>query len=165
MTRTNELAEEDQAQSRIAVDDVTDPRVVALLTEHLAQMHEHSPADSVHALGLESLRRPEVTVWVAWEGGQPAGCAALLRLDEHHGEIKSMRTAEGYLRRGIAARLLRRLLDEGAERGYRRLSLETGSAEYFLPAQRLYAANGFGFCAPFGAYRPDPFSVFMTRTL
>jgi putative acetyltransferase len=126
-------------------------------------MHLHSPPESVHALDIEGLRRPEITFWTAWEGGELLGCGALKELDARHAEIKSMRTAARHLRKGVAAKLLTHIIEEARRRGYRRLSLETGSAEAFEPARRLYAGFGFTYCGPFADYVEDPFSVFMTR--
>ncbi|WP_330229617.1 GNAT family N-acetyltransferase [Nocardia sp. NBC_00508] len=150
---------------RIVTDDLTGPAIAALLTEHLAEMAAHSPAESMHALDLAALRHPRITFWTAWDERALAGCAALKHLDDYHAEIKSMRTAATHQRRGIASTLLRHLVAEATTRGYRRLSLETGAQDFFRAAQRLYTAHGFDYCAPFGDYRPDPNSVFMTRTL
>ncbi|WP_238815445.1 GNAT family N-acetyltransferase [Nocardia brasiliensis] len=155
----------DELALRIVVDDLTGPEIAALLTEHRADMAAHSPADSMHALDLDALRRPEVTFWSGWDGDRLAGCAALVALDTAHAEIKSMRTAATHRRRGVASILLRHLLTEATARGYRRVSLETGTPEYFAPARRLYAAYGFEPCPPFGDYRLDPYSAFLTRTL
>jgi putative acetyltransferase len=149
----------------IKVDDLSGTQVHELLREHLRDMHLHSPPESVHALDLEALRRPEITFWTVWEGEELLGCGALKELDSAHGEIKSMRTASAHLRRGVAAHLLRHMLEEGARRGYTRLSLETGSAEAFEPARQLYARFGFAYCDPFGEYVEDPYSVFMTKEL
>ena len=149
----------------IKVDDLSVPEVHELLREHLRNMHLHSPPESVHALDLDGLRRPEITFWTVWEGGELLGCGALKELDSGHAEIKSMRTASAHLRRGVASHLLRHILEEAARRGYSRLSLETGSAEAFEPAQRLYAAFGFAYCGPFADYVEDPYSVFMTKVL
>ena len=93
------------------------------------------------------------------------GCGALKQLDPLHGEIKSMRTASAHLRTGVAAKLLQHILEEADRRCYRRLSLETGSMEAFVPAHRLYAGFGFRPCGPFADYAEDPYSVFMTREL
>lgn len=150
---------------RIAVDDLSGPEIAALLTEHLSDMAAHSPVESMHALDLDALRRPQITFWSGWDGDTLAGCAALKELDETHAEIKSMRTAATHKRRGIASILLRHLLTEATARGYRRMSLETGSPDFFIPAQKLYTAHGFEFCEPFGDYVLDPYSRFMTRTL
>src|SRR5205814_8377599 len=111
------------------------------------------------------LRRPEITFWTVWESGELLGCGALKELDATHGEIKSMRTAAAHLRKGVARSMLAHILAEARRRGYRRLSLETGSAEAFLPARRLYETFGFDYCGPFDSYVEDPFSVFMTLEL
>jgi putative acetyltransferase len=108
------------------------------------------------------LRQPDVSFWSAWEGDELLGCGALKQLDGEHGEIKSMRTSSAHLRKGVAARLLQHIIDEAGRRSYRRLSLETGSAQAFAPARRLYARFGFQPCAPFADYVDDPYSVFMT---
>jgi putative acetyltransferase len=149
----------------IRVDDLTSPEILGLLREHLDSMALHSPPESVHALDAAALRRPEITFWSAWQGAELLGCAALKELDPHHGEVKSMRTATPHLRKGVAAALLAHLLEQGSQRGYRRLSLETGSMEAFAPARRLYARSGFQPCGPFASYVEDPYSVFMTREL
>ncbi len=149
----------------IKVDDLTGPEVAALLNEHLRNMGLHSPPESVHALDLEALRRPEITFWSAWEGPDLLGCGALKELDARHGEIKSMRTASAHLRKGVAARLLQHILEEAARRGYQKVSLETGSADAFEPARKLYARFGFSYCGPFVGYKEDPYSVFMSREL
>ncbi|MEU8898064.1 GNAT family N-acetyltransferase [Nocardia sp. NPDC048505] len=153
------------ATPRITVDDLTGPDIAALLTAHLADMHVHSPEDSVHALDLDALRKPEITFWSAREHGELVGCVALKELDPTHGEIKSMRTAAGHTGRGIAAALLTHLVAAARARGYQRLSLETGTAEFFAPAVRLYQRHGFELCPPFADYAPDPHSVFLTLRL
>ena len=144
-------------------DDLTDSAVVDLLQDHLKDMYATSPVESVHALDIDGLKRPDITFWVAREEGQVLGCAALRRLDGSHGEIKSMRTAAHARKRGVGSALLEHLLAEAKERGYHRLSLETGSMEFFEPARRLYERFGFEYCGPFGSYTNDPNSRFMTR--
>ena len=150
---------------RIKIDNLKGPEVAALLAEHLRWMRSVSPPESTHALDLEELRRPEITFWCVWDGEELAGCGALKKLSPAHGEIKSMRTAANYLRRGIAAMLLQHIIREARRRGYRRLSLETGSMAYFEPARRLYANAGFKLCPPFANYMEDPNSVFMSMEL
>ena len=146
-------------------DDLTGPEIAALLRAHLDAMQQYSPPESIHALDLEKLREPDISFWTAWEGTELLGCGALREIDPHHAELKSMRTAEAHLRRGVAAFILEHLLAEGRRRGYTRISLETGAHEAFEPARRLYAKHGFAFCGPFADYRPDPYSVFMTKAL
>ena len=149
----------------IRIDDLRGPEIARLLQEHLDAMFLHSPAESVHALDLERLRRPEITFWTVWEGGELLGCGALKALDATHGELKSMRTAQRHLRRGVATALMRHMLQVARQRGYRRLSLETGSPDAFLPARAMYERFGFEECGPFGDYVEDPYSVFMTLAL
>ena len=149
----------------IRVDDLRSPQIVRLLNEHLRSMSSISPPESCHALDLDELRQPEIAFWSIWDGPELAGCGALKELDRQHAEIKSMRTAEKYRRKGIVSHLLRHMLDEARRRGYRRLSLETGSMAYFEPARRLYASFGFTYCPPFATYIEDPNSLFMTKLL
>ena len=149
----------------IRADDLSGSEVVALLREHLASVALHSPPESVHALDIEALRAPEVTFWTVWQDSELVGCGALKELDASHGELKSMRTASSHLRKGVAAALLEHMLSVARERGYRRLSLETGSMEAFAPARTLYARFGFRPCDPFAEYVEDPHSAFMTREL
>jgi len=149
----------------IRVDDLSGAQIRALIEEHLRSMFLHSPPESVHALPVEALRRPEVTFWSVWRDGDLLGCGALKELDARHGEIKSMRTAARHLRKGVAAGMVQHILEEAGKRGYRRLSLETGSMAAFAPARSLYARFGFQPCGPFADYIDDPNSVFMTREL
>ena len=146
-------------------DDLRGPEVAALLTEHLADMAAASPLESCHALNLEGLRQPEVTFWSVWEGPELIGCGALKELDAGHAEIKSMRTAQTHRGKGVGTLMLQHLLTEAGQRGYRRLSLETGSMAFFEPAHRLYRRFGFEACEPFASYVEDPNSLFMTKVL
>jgi putative acetyltransferase len=149
----------------IHLDDLTGAQITQLLREHLQGVTPQSPPESIHALDLDGLRRPDITFWSVWEGDALMGCGALRQLDDKHGEIKSMRTSSAHLRKGVAARLLQHIIDEAGRRSYERLSLETGSAEAFAPARRLYARFGFEPCGPFAGYIEDPYSVFMTRKM
>jgi putative acetyltransferase len=150
---------------KIEVDALTRPEVHALLNEHLANMYELSPPESVHALDLSKLKATGITFWTAWEDGVLLGCGALKELSRDHGEVKSMRTPKSLRRRGAGRAILSWIVDVARDRKYGRLSLETGSAEAFIPAQRLYESAGFQRCGPFGDYKEDPNSVFMTLKL
>lgn len=145
----------------ISTGELLAPDVQALLTQHLAGMAEHSPPDSIHALDIDELLADEITFWTVREGQALLGCGALKELNAKHGEIKSMRTAEPHLGKGVATTLLHHIIAVARERQYVRLSLETGSGPAFEPAHALYLKNGFEFCGPFAEYRPDPFSRFM----
>ncbi|MEH6418408.1 GNAT family N-acetyltransferase [Pseudomonas sp. CGJS7] len=150
---------------QIRLGELDRPEVIALLREHLQGMAELSPPESIHALDLDGLKRPEISFFSAWDGEDLLGCGALKQLDDGHAEIKSMRTASAHRRRGVAARMLTHLIEEAGRRRYRRLSLETGSMEGFEPARSLYARYGFSYCGPFAEYRDDPNSVFMSKAL
>ena len=150
---------------KIEIDDLARPAIHALLNEHLRNMYELSPPDSVHALDLEKLRKPDITFWSAWEGSLLLGCGALKELDRKHGEVKSMRTPAALRRRGAGRAILGHIIVVARSRAYERLSLETGSTDAFEPAQKLYESVGFTRCGPFGDYTEDPHSVFMTLRL
>jgi putative acetyltransferase len=150
----------------IREDDLTAPAVLALLRLHLAGMQDESPPESVHALGAEALRGPDVSFWSVWDGEELLGFGALKELDPGHGEIKSMRTAPATLRRGVGAAMLTHIVAEARRRDYRRLSLETGSSSAFDAAAALYARFGFAPCGAFADYSDkDPFSRFMSLAL
>ena len=150
---------------RIVVDDLTGPEIARFLDEHIRQMRSITPLESKHALDLDSLRRPEITFWSVLDGDSVVGCGAIKRLDPDHAELKSMRTSPERQRTGIASRLLGHIIDEARRMGFVRLSLETGSDEFFRPARTLYQKFGFEYCEPFADYTVDPLSVFLTREL
>jgi putative acetyltransferase len=150
----------------VDVDDPARPDVFALLEEHLRNMRELSPPESVHALDVTGLQQPDVTFFAVRDGeGTLLGCGALKELDPRHGEVKSMRTPQSARRLGAGRAVLGRIVQVARRRDYRRLSLETGSMDAFRPAWRLYESFGFRPCGPFADYVPDPNSVFMTLEL
>lgn len=149
----------------IRIDTLEDGKVLGLLEEHRQEMFHYSPPDCVHALDTTALRQSDLTLWSAWIDGSLAGCGALKELDPTHGEIKSLRTARTHFRQGVAADLLTHILAAAKQRGYTRVSLETGTPEAFVPAHRLYEKFGFRICPPFGEYRSGPFSICMTKPL
>lgn len=151
---------------RIAEDDLSGADIRALLEQHFAGMLANSPKDSCHFLDFEGLKAPGVTFWsVRDETGTLAACGAMREIDPSHGEIKSMRTADAFLRKRAGAAMLAHILETARSRGYRWLSLETGSGAAFEPAQALYRGFGFAECGPFGDYVADPFSRYMTIAL
>ena len=149
----------------ITPGDLDDPRVVDLLRTHLASARAETAPGSAHALDLNGLRSPDISFWAIWEDGALLAVGALRRLSPDHGEVKSMHTAQSVRRRGAGSAMLRHIIASARKDGISRLSLETGSWEYFRPARALYAAHGFVECPPFGAYVPDPNSSFMTLDL
>lgn len=145
--------------------DLTDPRIIALLRHHFDKCHEVTPKCSAHVFSVQQLAAPGIDFWAAWEGDALLGVGAMAPLDAAHGEVKSMHTSASVRRRGVASAMLRHIIATSRGRGLSRLSLETGSFGYFLPAVALYKAHGFTECPPFGSYRPDPNSVFLTLDL
>lgn len=145
---------------RIFEDDLTGPEIAALLRFHLAEIRSKSPPNLAFAFDIDRLRAPDITFWSIWDGDALAGCAALKQLAPDQGELKSMRTAAEHLRKGIAARLVQHVIAESRRRGYIRLSLETGSTDYYRPAIALYAQHGFVEGALFGDYVPSDFNRF-----
>ena len=150
---------------KIREDDLTGKEIADLLREHLENMHEITPPESVHALDLEALRSPDITFWTAWEGNELLGCGALKELDSKSGEVKSMRTAKAHRRMGVASKILEHIIKEAERRGYDCLNLETGAMPEFAPAQALYTRYRFEYRGPFAEYIDDPNSVFMTKRL
>lgn len=149
----------------IIKDDLKGSQIKALLQEHLDDMYATSPAESVHALDIEALRQSNIEFWTAWRGEDLLGCIALKALDAKHAEIKSMRTSHQARGKGVAKSLLAHLEKKAEEHGYARLSLETGTEDYFTAARALYLSHGFVECEPFADYVLDPNSTFMTKTL
>ena len=149
----------------IKIDDLRGSEIAALLKEHLQNMYLITPPESVHALDIEALRKPEITFWSLLEGTVLCGCGALKQLSPEHGEVKSMRTASLYRRKGIASALLTHIIDVSMQRGYKKLNLETGSLKEFNQARTMYEKFGFSYCDPFEGYSEDPNSVFMVKHL
>lgn len=142
-----------------------DPRLAVLVAEHLAEMEPTAPACSRHALSLEQFRDPAVRLWVAQAAGALVGSVALKDLGGGHLELKTMRVAPSLRGCGLGRRLLDHALAQARAAGATRVSLETGSGDVFAPARGLYRAHGFADCEPFGDYRPDRHSTFLTRPL
>lgn len=150
---------------QVREDDLTGAATQALVAVHLAGVHADSPEDSCHALGLDALRDPSITFLSAWEGDDLAGIGALKDLGGGRGELKSMRVDDRFRGTGVGRALLRALIGVARERGMTSLWLETGTMPSFTPARRLYESAGFVECPPFGDYRLDPYSVFLTLDL
>jgi putative acetyltransferase len=150
---------------KITLGDLDDPRVVDLLQTHLTSARAQTAPGSAHALDLSGLRAPGIRLWSLWQGDTLAGVGALKRLDAVHGEVKSMHTVQALRRLGAGSAMLRHIIDCARADGMKRLSLETGSWDYFKPAHALYQRHGFVVCGPFGDYVEDANSVFMSLRL
>jgi putative acetyltransferase len=154
-----------QTSLRIEPADLGDARVVALLETHTATARAATAPGSAHALDLSGFLAADIRLWAAWLGEELLGLGALKTLSPEHGEIKSMHVSRQARGRGVGGSMLRHLFDEARSRGMRRVSLETGSWDYFEPARALYRRHGFVETGPFAGYVDDPNSTFMTRTL
>jgi len=150
---------------RIIQGDLSDPRVVALLQIHLTSARAATAPGSAHALDLSGLQSPDISFWTIWDDEMLLGIGALKRLSADHGEIKSMHTAQSMRRCGVGSAMLYHLIATARASGMSRLSLESGSWEYFRPAHALYRSHGFVECPPFADYALDPNSVFMSLEL
>lgn len=150
---------------RVRPDDLSSRGVQELLGEHLAAMHDRTPPGHVHALAVDGLRAPEITLWTARLDGHLCGCGALKELSPTAGEIKSMHTRPSFQRRGVGQAVLTEILRAASERGYREVYLETGSGPEFEAAHAFYARNGFTACGPFGDYEDTAFNAFMMNDL
>jgi len=150
---------------QIIEGDLSDPHVVELVQIHHAKSVAESPPGSSHTLDLSDLRSPDIRFWAMWNAAALVGLGALKELSVDHGEIKSMHVVEAKRGRGAGSVMLRHIIGEARARGMSRLSLETGALPYFAAARALYQNHGFVECAPFGDYKPDPASVFMTLDL
>ena len=150
---------------RFEEGNFNDPRVIALLDAHVRRARAETGRGSAHALDSSGLKAPDIRFWTVWRGDQLLGMGALKTLSRDHGEIKSMYTAESARNQGTGAAMLTHIVAEASAMGMARLSLETGAWDYFRPARAFYRRHGFVECAPFADYKPDPNSVFMTRTL
>jgi putative acetyltransferase len=150
---------------KIIDGDFSDLRVIALLETHVASSRAQTAPGSEHALDLGELQSPDIKFWTIWDDETLWGFGALKRLSPTHGEVKSMHTVQSARRKGAASAMLRHIIATARAMGMSHLSLETGSWDYFRPAQALYRKYGFLECGPFGEYVADPNSVFMSLDL
>jgi putative acetyltransferase len=150
---------------RIVKGDLSDSRVIDLLHTHVTRARAETACGSAHALDLTGLQSPDISVWTIWDDNALLGAGALKRLSADHGEVKSMYTAESTRGKGVGSAMLRHIIATARASGMSRLSLETGSRDYFRPARSFYKRHGFLECPPFGDYLLDPNSVFMSMDL
>ena len=149
----------------IRIDNLANGKVIKLLEEHLTDMHATSPPESIHALDVDALKSSGILFFSGWEGDELQGCLAIKALRRDHIELKSMRTSGTSRRLGVASKLLAHALNTAIDHGYLKVSLETGTQDYFQPARKLYEKFGFNDCEPFSDYVADSHSCFMTRAL
>lgn len=150
---------------KIIEDGLDSQQVLAMLRFHFDTNMAVTPPGSAHVFDVSRLKQSDVFFWTAWNDETLMGTGALKLMDANHGEIKSMHTLQTARRSGVGAAMLRHIMEQAKAKGLKRLSLETGSFEFFAPARALYARHGFDECPPFEDYKPDPHSTFMTREI
>ena len=140
-------------------------QVNEMLKKHFIELRSVSPADSCHVLDIEGLKNSSIKFWSLWENEQLIGCGALKFLEESHGELKSIRVAEPFKNKGYGKKVIQHLILEAKKLNIKKLSLETGAGDFFLPARKLFKKIGFKNCSPFAHYKSDPNSCYMSLDL
>ena len=140
-------------------------KVNDLLVKHFKELKSVSPEGSAHVLDISGLKDPSIKFWSIWEENTLIGCGALKFLDENHGEFKSIRVVDDYRKKGYGFKIINHLIEEAKKLNVKKLSLETGSGDFFLPARKLFQKVGFEKCSPFAHYKEDTNSCYMSLDL
>ena len=141
------------------------PEVNELLKKHFIELRSASPEGSTHVLDISGLKVPSIKFWSLWEEDKLMGCGALKFLDENHGEFKSIRIHDSFRRKGHGTKIINHLINEAKKLNIKRLSIETGSGDFFAPARKLFNNCGFKPCPPFAHYKEDINSLYLTKLL
>ena len=141
------------------------PEVNELLKKHFAELRDASPDGSAHVLDIPGLKAPSIKFWSLWEQSQLIGCGALKFLDENHGEFKSIRVHDNFRGKGYGIKIINHLINEAKNLKIQKLSIETGSGDFFAPARKLFDNCGFEPCPPFAHYKEDINSLYLTKLL
>jgi|TARA_B100000470_G_C19579172_1_gene297000 putative acetyltransferase len=141
------------------------PEVNKLLISHFIELSSVSPVDRGHVLDIPGLKNPSIKFWSLWENDQLIGCGALKFLDKEHGELKSIRVADSFRRKGNGFKVINHLINEAKELNIKKISLETGTGNFFTPARKLFDKCGFKVCEPFAHYKKDPDACYMSLLL
>ena len=152
-------------QIEIKLDDLSGDSIKKLLQTHLTNAALHSPQDAIFALDLEALKAPEISFWSVWQNEEILACGAIKMLDKEHAEIKSMHTLEKARGKGIGNQLVNHIIQQARAKNIKRLSLETGTADAYFPAHRLYKRHGFQECPAFSDYQESIHSLYMTKSI
>ena len=136
-----------------------------LLTKHFIELRAASPEGSAHVLDIPGLKVPSIKFWSLWKDKKLIGCGALKFLDEKHGEFKSIRIHDNFRNRGHGINVINYLINEAKKLNIKRLSIETGAGDFFIPARKLFKRSGFTECEPFAHYKVDVNSVYLTKVI
>ena len=142
-----------------------DPEVNELLTKHFIELRAASPEGSAHVLDIPGLQIPSIKFWSLWDGKKLIGCGALKFLDEEHGEFKSIRIHDNFRRQGYGINVIDHLISEAKKLKIKRISIETGAGNFFIPARKLFNKSGFSACEPFAHYKEDINSIYFTKII
>ena len=146
-------------------DNFDKPEVNKLLISHFIELSSVSPVDRGHVLDIPGLKNPSIKFWSLWENNQLIGCGALKFLDKEHGELKSIRVADSFRRKGNGYKVINHLISEAKKLSIKKISLETGTGDFFTPARKLFDKCGFKVCEPFAHYKKDPDACYMSLLL
>ena len=141
------------------------PEVFELLTKHFIELRAASPEGSAHVLDIPGLKVPSIKFWSLWENQKLVGSGALKFLDNEHGEFKSIRVHDNFRNKGYGKKIIKVLVEKSRQLNIQKISVETGSGEFFLPARKLFKNSGFTECKPFSHYVDDPNSCYMSLKL
>ena len=146
-------------------DNFDNPEVNELLTKHFVELRAASPEGSAHVLDIPGLKIPSIKFWSLWNEDKLIGCGALKFLDNEHGEFKSIRVHDNYRNQGQGINVINHLMSEAKKLKIKRLSIETGAGDFFIPARKLFKKAGFIECEPFAHYKEDINSVYLTMLI
>ena len=141
------------------------PEVLELLNKHFIELRSVSPEGSTHVLDIEGLKDQNIKFWSLWEGNLLMGCGALKFLNKEHGEFKSIRVEDRFRKKDNGIKILKHLIFEAKKLNIKRISVETGTGDFFTPARKLFNKCGFKLCKPFAHYKEDPNSCYMTMLI
>ena len=141
------------------------PEVNELLKKHFIELRAASPEESTHVLDIHGLKAPSIKFWSLWDDNKLLGCGALKFLDKEHGEFKSIRIHDNFRKQGKGIDVINHLINEAKKLNIKRLSIETGAGDFFIPARKLFKKTGFTLCEPFAHYKEDINSVYLTMLI
>tara|TARA_E500000178_G_C16775181_1_gene641025 strand:+ start:283 stop:750 length:468 start_codon:yes stop_codon:yes gene_type:complete len=141
------------------------PEVNKLLTKHFIELRAASPEGSAHVLDIPGLKVPSIKFWSLWENENLFGCGALKFLDKEHGEFKSIRIHDSFRNRGNGIKVINHLIYEAKKLNIKKISIETGAGNFFIPARKLFKRCNFKSCEPFAHYKKDDNSIYLTKQI
>ena len=141
------------------------PEVNELLTKHFVELRAASPEGSAHVLDIPGLKVTSIKFWSLWDDEKLIGCGALKFLDKEHGEFKSIRIHDNFRMQGQGINVINHLINEAKKLKIKKLSIETGAGDFFIPARKLFKKAGFAECEPFAHYTEDINSVYLTKLI